>query len=1076
MRGRALPGTFWSCSRAAVRVKLSLRSKLLTAVLLYLILLVCVGLLGLYAAQDSVDRLHVAVEHHFREVNLLSELTSVASQSRATSLLHTLSSSPAEWERYEADIAQLEQQADALTQQFVQTQAAFGDQDDIEDIGAFSRAWQDFVEVRDGEFLPLSRANRDEEALELARPGGRLDQAYRGARTKLRGLHTALETLSGQQLAQTEDVFGRNRNMLFAALVLAGCFGVAFGLLQSARLARAVQAVSRAAARVADGDFSQRVEVRTGDEIESLANSFNVMTASLHHMTETLRESEARFRSVTESVNEGIISVDSTGRIVFWNRGAQAIFGYAEDEILGQPLFLLVPERHRDSLQAVLDRASSPGAVGPTGGAQDWFGLRKDRTEFPLEVSLATWTKGNEVFFSGVVRDATERRAMERMKNEFIAMVSHELRTPMHSVIGMTDLLLRTELGLEQRDYVEALQRSGGVLLGLINDILDLSKIEAGKLDLEITDFDLSEVVEEAAEVVAEQARSKDLEIICDIQPDLPRAVRGDPGRLRQVLLNLVTNAVKFTTSGEVVVRSRLIEEADDSVVVRFEIADTGVGIRPDAQRLLFRPFQQLDASARRTGGTGLGLAISRRLVELMGGEVGAESAPGKGSTFWFAVPFEKQADASASPPMGDPGMPGARVLVMDASATSRAALARQLEAWNLLVACEAEPTRVLDRLRAAAHEESPYRWAILGARTTTTGILDLAWTIKSDADPVVAATRLILLGQPGRTQAGNELRASGLVRLPKPVSRARLLDALTASATTTSGPRQPASRAAIGSEALAAASLPPAPAGPRVLVVEDSAMGRHVALRMLRSLGYRPEIVEDGHAAVRALSHETYAAVLMDCQLPDLDGCDVTAEVRRRESPGQRTPIIAITASAMKGDRERCFAAGMNDYLAKPIRFNDLAGVLARWAPLAPPAASERPPSARLAPPSVSASSSPIDDSALASLRQYQQPGEEDLAATAVRHFRTSAARLLVVAREAADRHDAEALWRAAHNLRADGATIGAREMEAVCAALERLGRAGTTLGARELCAVLDDALERATAQLEQLVWGAVA
>src|SRR5207253_6440791 len=328
------------------------------------------------------------------------------------------------------------------------------------------------------------------------------------------------------------------------------------------------------------------LRVRTGDEIESLANSFNVMTENLQVMAETLneqlrqvetanraleaevierrraevavRESEARFRSVTDSVNEAIISADSRGTIICWNRGAQTIFGHREEDILGKPSTLLLPERYRHAFQAALERAELADPCEFIGKPIDQYGLRKDQTEFPLELSLATWTRGEETFFSGIIRDVTERREVDRMKNEFIAMVSHELRTPMNSVIGMADLLLSTDLAPHQLEYTQALQRSSAVLLGVLNDILDFSKIEAGKLDLDINDFDLRDVVEDAAALVNEQAHGKGLEIACSIRPDVPGGLRGDPSRLRQVLLNLVDNAVRFTRTGAVVVRAVL--------------------------------------------------------------------------------------------------------------------------------------------------------------------------------------------------------------------------------------------------------------------------------------------------------------------------------------------------------------------------------------------------------------------------------------------------------------------------------------------------------------------------------------
>ena len=406
-------------------------------------LLAVVGVPGLYTAQVGVERLNVAVAHHLREVSLVGDISSDVGLIRSASLLHALTSSSAEQEGYEAEITDLERHADDLVNELVRSESSFGDEQDVERIEAFRVAWKEFVQVRDGEFLPLSRDNRDEEALALAQRGGSFDQTYRTAKARLRGLQSTLETASREQLAYAQDDFSRKRNALFATVVLAGLVGIVFGLRQSARLAAAVRALSQAAARVAGGDFQQRLDVRTGDEIESLANSFNAMNANLQLMTETLsqqlqhverancaleteivdrrraeaalRESDERFRLVTQSVNEGIISTDGQGNIVFWNRGAQSIFGYREDEIIGRPLDLLLAERSKGVLRAMLDCASSMGSTEAFAAPHDWYGLRKDRSEFPLDISLATCTRGDATFFSGVFRDETERRAVDRM-------------------------------------------------------------------------------------------------------------------------------------------------------------------------------------------------------------------------------------------------------------------------------------------------------------------------------------------------------------------------------------------------------------------------------------------------------------------------------------------------------------------------------------------------------------------------------------------------------------------------------------------------------------------------------------
>jgi CheY-like chemotaxis protein len=685
--------------------------------------------------------------------------------------------------------------------------------------------------------------------------------------------------------------------------------------------------------------------------------------------------------------------------------------------------------------------------------------LRNDRSEFPLDISLATWTKGEATFFNGVFRDETERRAVDRMKNEFIAMVSHELRTPMNGVIGLTDLLLRTDLAPQQREYAEGLHRSSNLLLGLINDILDLSKIEAGKLDLDLTDLDIRQVAEEVAVLVAEQARAKDLEIICAIEPNVPSALRGDPDRLRQILLNLVSNGVKFTPSGEVVVRARTTEETHDSVVLRFEVQDTGIGIAPEAQHLLFRPFQQIDGSTRRkVGGTGLGLSISRRLVDLMGGELGVESAPGSGSTFWFAVRFDKQPARNVPRAAAAASLAGTHVLVVDRSQNARASLQQQLEAWQMLAEPLEDLNDVLPRLRDAVSRAAPPRVAILATKGGSSDALELAWAIRTDADPAVAATRVIVLSSTDRDVYRGDVRTNGVVWLRKPVLQGQLLAALHHALSGSALDASPApSTAAEAVRAPRSTAMEPVPAGSRVLLAEDSQINRQVLTSMLRSLGYVADVVVDGTAALEALSRGSYAAVLMDCHMPRLDGFEVTAQVRCGDSPGRRTPIIAITASAMQGDRERCLAAGMNDYLSKPIRLDELGAVLARWIPRGD-------------------STEPIDRLALEAMCQYQEAGEPDFIDTTIHLYNTEAPQLFATIREAADRQDPEILWRAAHTLRGASGTVGAREVEAVCTAVERLGRRGTTAGAGELCDVLEAAVERATAALARPVGQAVA
>jgi two-component system, sensor histidine kinase and response regulator len=798
------------------------------------------------------------------------------------------------------------------------------------------------------------------------------------------------------------------------------------------------------------------IENKVAERTRELTNE----NAERKRAEEELRRSEKRFRSSMEYAAIGMALVAPDGRWLRVNRAICKIVGYCEAELLATNFQSIT---HPDDLETDLNNVRRMLASEIDTYEMEKRYIHKDGHPvwIQLNVSLVRDADGHAVHFISQIQDITERKrqagelaaardvALEsaRLKAEFLANMSHEIRTPMNGIIGMTGLLLDSPLNAEQHEFVDTIRTCGDTLLTLINDILDLSKIEAGKMAFETIDLDLRSAVESAVELVAERAQTKRLELVSLVHHDVLTSLRGDPGRLRQVLMNLISNAIKFTEHGEVVVRAVRYAETDQDVTVRFTVQDTGIGISEEGCRRLFQAFSQADGSTtRKYGGTGLGLAISKRLVEMMGGEIGVESTPGVGSTFWFTARFEKQPNAPAADATPAHDLHGVRVLVVDDNATNRRIVRLQLKSWDIASDEASNASDALALLRQEHDAGRTFDLVVLDMQMPTTDGLQLARDIK--ADPALADTRLVMMTSLGKSEYDAEITKAGiLLCLTKPVKQSKLYDALaTVMSKSDNGVPDPL--------AANTSSTPPSASSSRgnarILVAEDNPVNQKVILRQLANMGYAADAVANGLEVLEALTRIPYDVVLMDCQMPEMDGYAATAELRRRSDKSSRVPIIALTAHAMEGDREKCFAAGMDDYISKPVKVEELQTKLAHWL-------SRKPSVSR-----ANAAPVPTDDPVDMQLLQNVADGDTEFINELVELYFTDASNRIAALRHAVTSGVVADVEQITHTLAGSSVASGMRAVAPPLRKLEYMARAGQLVDATALVEEVATQLER--------------